>query len=228
MNKLVEKAIRDRRPLRIREIGPWKPIAHHLAGSWITPNTISAFGLLAGAASGLLLAATGCPLYASQAWWLGLLAVLAIVLRGCCNILDGVLAVETEAASPVGTLWNEVPDRLSDAATLIGAGYALGGSSIMGWAAALAAVLTAYIRAQTCLAGAPMDFRGPMAKPARMAVLAIAVLWTSLAPASLRPAFGPEGQYGVVAVSLAVIVAGCLVTMLRRLRAAAAALREAS
>ena len=225
MNKLVEQAVRDRRPLRIRDIGPWKTVARHLGRSRITPNVVSALGLLAGVASGLLLASTGCPHYADQARWLGPLAVVAILLRGCCNILDGVLAVETGAASPVGVLWNEVPDRLSDAATLIGAGYALGGSAVMGWAAALTAVLTAYIRVQTRLAGAPMDFRGPMAKPARMAVLSVAVMWATLAPASLQPAVGEEAQYGLVAIALVLIVAGCLVTMFRRLRVAATALK---
>jgi phosphatidylglycerophosphate synthase len=228
MSKLVEQAVRDRRPLKVRDMGPWAPAARWCGRHGITPNLVSGGGLLIGVASGALLAATGYAGCAPHVWWLGLLAVLANMLRGCCNILDGVIAVETSSASPVGTLWNEIPDRVSDAATLIGAGYALGGSPTLGWAAALGAVLTAYVRAQARVAGAPMDFRGPMAKPARMSVLSVAVLWASLAPAAWQPSLGREAQYGAIALALSLVVGGCVITVLRRLRAAAAALRASA
>lgn len=224
MNNFIVQAIRDRRPLRAREIGPWKRAAACLARLRVTPNMVSGAGLVFGVVSGFLLAATGRTEWASHAGAIGVLAVGAILLRGCCNILDGVLALETGTASPLGTLWNEMPDRLSDVATLVGAGYAIGGSPFLGWAAALAALLTSYVRIQVRLAGAAMDFRGPMAKPARMTVVSVCVLW-SITPPALHPAFGRDGRYGPVAIALAAVTLGCFITIWRRLHAAAASLR---
>jgi phosphatidylglycerophosphate synthase len=208
----------DRRPLRLREVIPWKPLAFALVRRGVTPNTVSLVGLLAGLGSGMLLAAT--PYVANDVLrrtvWL--LAVVAIVKRGACNILDGVMAVETGKSSSVGLLWNEVPDRITDAATLVGAGYALGGDPVLGWAAALAATLVSYARVQCRLAGAPMDYAGPMAKPMRMVVVALAALWMALAPAAW-------GGARVMTLALAIVIAGCAVTFLRRLRRAGRALR---
>jgi phosphatidylglycerophosphate synthase len=127
----------DRRPLRLRDVGIWKPLALALSRRGVTPNAISMAGLAAGLFSGALLA------YTSSA------SARSCARCGCSrwrssrarrrNILDGVMAVETGQCTPVGLLWNEVPDRVTDAATLIGASYALGDHP--GWAAALAATL---------------------------------------------------------------------------------------
>ena len=57
-------------------------------------------------------------------------------------------AVESGIASPIGELHNEVADRVSDAAILIGAGYALGSVPELGFVTALLAVFLAYVRAQ--------------------------------------------------------------------------------
>ncbi|MFC4259844.1 hypothetical protein ACFOZ5_12460 [Marinobacter lacisalsi] len=45
-----------------------------------------------------------------------------------------------------------------------------------GWLAALLAVMTAYIRVLGSALGVPADFRGPMAKQHRMALLTVACL----------------------------------------------------
>ena len=51
-------------------------------------------------------------LSAGAAWrgWL-VLAALGIQLRLLCNMLDGMVAVEHGRATPVGALYNDVPDR---------------------------------------------------------------------------------------------------------------------
>ena len=95
-------------------------------------------------------------------------ALVLMVARGFCNVLDGVMAIEVGAATRVGALYNEVPDRISDAAVLVGAGYAIGGVPVLGWAAALGAVFTAYVRVQAQVAGASADYRGFFGKPGRM------------------------------------------------------------
>ena len=78
------------------------------------------------------------------------------------------VAVLREVASPVGELFNEVPDRVSDAATLIGFGYATGSNPVLGFVATIFAIFLAYMRAQGKVAGAHQEFCGPMAKQQRM------------------------------------------------------------
>jgi len=56
------------------------------------------------------------------------------------------VAIASGTASPVGELYNDVPDRFSDAATFIGLGFAAGGYPMLGWIAAILAIMTAYVR----------------------------------------------------------------------------------
>ncbi len=118
-----------------------------LAGqAGITANQISVMGMLAGLAGGLCFAATTWTGPLERVWWL--LAAVCIQGRLLANLLDGMVAIESNKASPVGELYNEVPDRVSDSAIMIGAGFAVGGDPILGFAASLAAMFTAYVRAQ--------------------------------------------------------------------------------
>lgn len=194
----------------------------------VSPNTISAAGLLACLLAGLLMALTPValeshPLVFRSMW---AVAALLVLLRGLCNVLDGMVAIEQGKASRVGELWNELPDRLSDCAMLIGLGYAVGGWPTLGWAAALAAVLTAYVRAQCRAVGAPQDFCGPMAKPTRLGLvaaagLAMAVLpcsWTVDWAAQIGSARGglPAAEAGLPAATLLIILVGSVITAVRR------------
>lgn len=103
-------------------------------------------------------------------------------VRLLCNLFDGMVAIARGVASPKGELYNEVPDRVSDAAIFIGLGYASLSDPILGVAAALVAVFTAYVRAMAKAAGAPNDYCGPMAKPQRMAVVTALSIWMALRP----------------------------------------------
>jgi phosphatidylglycerophosphate synthase len=216
----------DRRPLRARDAGIWIPTAYFLVQRNITPNAVSIIGLAAGIIAGLLFASTSFfePGILLRMIWL--LAVAAVLFRGACNILDGVMAVETGMSTPVGLLWNEVPDRISDGAALIGAGYALGGVPVLGWGAALVAVLATYIRVQCRVAGLPMDYSGPMAKPMRMLVLCGAAVWTAVVPQSWYPGWGPDGEWGVMVPALMLIIAGGVITIIRRTYRAVNILQE--
>ena len=216
----------DRRPLRARDAGFWKPTAYFLVQRGITPNAVSIIGLVAGITAGLLFASTSFiePGIGQRMIWL--LAIAAVLFRGACNILDGVMAVETGMSTPVGILWNEVPDRISDGAALIGAGYAFGGVPVLGWGAALIAVLVSYIRVQCRVAGIPMDYSGPMAKPMRMLVVCGAALWTAVVPLSWYPRWGPDGEWGVMVPALMLIIAGGVITVIRRTHQAVNLLQE--
>ena len=91
-------------------------------------------------------------------------------LRLLCNLLDGMVAIEGGRKSKVGVLYNEVPDRVADSLFLVALGYAIG-IAWLGWLAALAAAVTAYIRVLGGTFGLAQDFRGPLAKQHRMAVM---------------------------------------------------------
>jgi phosphatidylglycerophosphate synthase len=114
-------------------------------------------------------------------------------------------------------LFNEVPDRVSDTAVLVGLGVAAG-SVALGLAAALAAMATAYVRTTARAAGAPSDFGGPMAKQHRMALATALAVWCALVPG------GWTGQ-GAVWLVLVVVALGSVLTAWLRLSRAAAALR---
>ncbi len=196
----------ERRPVALRRWGLSQWIAHFLVARGVTANAVSFVGLVFGLGSVLALAATRQAELERPAF---LAAIVMILLRLLANMLDGMVAVESGQSSPVGELWNEVPDRLSDAATLIGAGYAAGSCPALGYQAACLALLTAYVRAEGKVAGAPQAFCGPMAKPQRMFILAAAAVLAALTPLD---------DFGWMALALLVVSGGCVWTVLRRLR----------
>ena len=203
----------DRRPLKTRSRPTASALAAALQRRGVRPNHVS----LAGVAFALLAAGALVALpHASTSLQAALLVTAAagIQLRLACNLLDGLLAVEGKLASPTGELYNDVPDRFADLLILVAAGYAIawdwGGA--LGWAAAAAALLTAYVRVLGGALGARQHFLGPMAKPHRMAVLTAGCLL------SLVELAATDFEGRLVAVALAVILAGSLATFARRLR----------
>jgi phosphatidylglycerophosphate synthase len=151
-------------------------------------------------------------------------AAAGIQLRLLCNLLDGMVAIEGDRKSATGDLWNDVPDRVADTAILVGAGYALPaipGGAELGWAAALVAVLTAYVRWCGRATSGGMHFTGPMAKQQRMALLTA----SCLAAATATPW---RWQQPIIAAALTMVVAGGIITCSRRLRRTVSELNSAS
>lgn len=209
----------DRRPIAARNLTLIQRIADVLIARRASPDLISLAGMAAGLGAGLALAATAwLPGWAGLLWLAG--AVL-VQLRLAANLFDGMVAVGRGIASPRGELFNEVPDRISDTAVLVGLGVAAGDVAL-GLAAALAAMMTAYVRTAARAAGAPSDFSGPMAKQQRMAVVTVLALWCGLAPS----AWSPDASLAWGALVL--ITLGALLTAGRRLLRAAAALGASS
>lgn len=156
----------NRRPLASRGTGWAAASARLMLALGLTANAISAIGIgFAALGAWALVEAPDRP-------WLFLAAALGVQLRLLCNMLDGMVAVEGGRGSPTGPLFNEAPDRIEDSLLLVAAGYAAG-LAWAGWLAALLAMLTAYVRALGGSLGFAQDFRGPMAKPHRMAALTI-------------------------------------------------------
>jgi phosphatidylglycerophosphate synthase len=207
----------DRRPIAARDLGITQKLAGWLVAREASADAISLAGMVAGLLAGLALALV--PQWDGGRWLLWLLAALLIQLRLLANMLDGMVAVGRGIASPAGELFNEVPDRVSDTAALVGLGIAAG-APLLGSAAALAAMATAYVRSVGRAAGAPSDFRGPMAKPHRMALVTVVALWCGLAPAAWAT--------GVPVVALWIILALSLLTAWLRLSGAYRFLRGRS
>ena len=132
-------------------------------------------------------------------------------------MLDGMVALASGRSSKVGELYNEVPDRISDAAVFIGAGFAWGGNIALGYIATILAVFTAYVRAAGKIAGAPNEFCGPMAKQHRMLVVTLICLYSAVTPRSWQVITLGDSQIGLVTLGLVVIVIGCVITVIHRL-----------
>lgn len=200
----------DRRPLKSRGTGWARALATALARSPVTPDQISAASVLFAAAGAALLLCWPTPA--------GLVLVAVCVqLRLLCNLLDGMVAVEGGKGSATGALWNELPDRLADSLFLVPLGYAAG-LPWLGWLAALLAMATAYVRVTGGALGLAQDFRGPQAKPHRMAVMTLGCL---AAAAELALA----GSHHALLAALAIIAAGSAWTCLARTAAIARQLR---
>ena len=182
----------------------------------VSPNAISLAGMAAGLLAGAALwSTTRYPEIATEAW---LVAALLTQLRLVANMLDGMVAIGGGTASRLGELYNELPDRVSDAAVLVGLGYAAGGEVTLGYLAALGAIATAYVRAVGQAAGAGAAFGGPMAKQHRMQVVTLCALYCVVA----GPFVG--AGVGLPSLALGLIVVGTILTVLLRLRRIARAL----
>ena len=207
--------IGDRRPLASRSWKISEQIARLLAHRGATPNAISIAGMLFGIAAGIMFFETS---RVSHPWifWLG--GAVLVQLRLLANLYDGMVAVMRQVASPVGELFNEIPDRVSDAGTLIGFGYAAGSDPLLGLVATIFAIFLAYLRAQGKVAGAHQEFCGPMAKQQRMATVTLAAIACAIIPNAT--------EWQVPMIALWLIIAGCIITVVRRLQRISAALRH--
>jgi phosphatidylglycerophosphate synthase len=211
-----------RRPLKSRNTAWAAALARFAVRIGLRPNQISIGSVLFGAVAGICLWATSQALAAGLRAVLDLAAAACIQLRLLCNLIDGMVAVEGGMRSKAGELWNELPDRFADAFILVGAGLAPAATStqaLLGWSAAVLAVITAYVRALGAATGTGQHFCGPMAKQQRMAVLTVACVI-----AALEAVFGLPAR--IMLAALIVIVLGCLVTIARRLSRIAAVLNS--
>ncbi len=203
----------SRRVLATRDTDWARSVARVLAGTGVRPNGVSV--------AGVAFALTAATVFVISPTWspggrAGLLLVAAacIQLRLLCNLLDGMLAVEEGLRTRDGEIFNDLPDRLEDILILVGAGYAAPGVShaeTLGWAAAVAAVLTAYVRVLGGSLGLTQHFAGPMAKQHRMFVLTLVTLLAAIESMLDVPLHA-------IPIGLAIVGAGSVVTSARRTR----------
>ncbi len=213
-----------RRPIAARD-SQWAPrISRRLIVLGMTPNQVSGLSVVFALGAGLALGGSSDV----NDWWRGALLITAaacIQLRLLCNLFDGMMAVEGGMRSPVGDIYNDLPDRIADPLILVAAGCAcreLPWSLTLGWLAGALSLMTAYVRLLGAASGLPHDYRGPMAKQHRMAVMTFACV-----ASAVDPLWGERfGRGQVLRAALAIIVAGCVVTVVRRVAHMASELRR--
>lgn len=203
-----------RRELATRRRSTMRGAAAVLARVGVRPNQVSVASLVFACVAGAALVVSADAAGTARAAWL-VLAIAGIQGRLLCNLLDGMLAVEQGLKTRTGDIFNELPDRLADVVILVCAGY--GARDVeygvaLGWCAAVLAVFTAYVRVLAGSLGLTQRFLGPMAKQHRMFALTLtAVAGAAEAVWRLPSRALPAG--------LAIIAAGSLVTVIRRVHA---------
>ena len=203
----------DRRPIASRDTRWAHASARWLQAQGATPNGISMASIFCSLLAAMCLY---CGMHASiwQGRVLLLIAALLIVARLVCNLLDGLVAVEGGMQSPGGAVYNDLPDRISDAVTLLGVGYSISAwpwAVDLGWAAALLAVMTAYVRVLGGACGLPQRFSGPFAKQQRMVVIIFAAIMCVGLPV-------PWQQWAMLG-ALVLVALGSALTVVLRTRA---------
>lgn len=202
----------NRRPIKTRSAGWARHLTNMLVKRDISPNQISV--------ASIAFAFVGVVALNIDSGVVGsICCAIGIQLRLLCNLFDGMVAIEGGKKSDIGSLYNEFPDRIADSLLIVGLGYAIGQSDL-GWFAALAAALTAYVRVFGGSIGLKQSFIGPMAKQHRMAVMTAGLLLNAV-EASVY------GTHYVLLIALAGIAIGSVATCVTRTLAIARQLKGA-
>jgi len=177
----------------------------------IHPDAISYFSVVAAAAAAL-------------AFWrssnrpaLLIVAPLFCYLRLWCNMLDGMVALASRRANARGEIFNDLPDRISDIVIFVGVAHSGWLNPFLGYWAAIAALLTAYIGTLGQAVGVQREFSGWMSKPWRMVLLSLGS-WLTFGDLSFR-------HHTALACACTLIIIGCLQTSAQRLARILRALR---
>ena len=159
------------------------PIGKRLQKAGVSPDAVTAVGVVMAAACGIAIG-----------WGKFPLALLLLILTGLPDALDGAVAKAGGKAGPRGAFLDSVSDRLSDGLLFAGAGwYLLGTDSprlvMLPFALYLAASLVSYQRAKAEVLG--FDAKGGLMERAErfialgigllFAPIFVSVLWIMLA-----------------------------------------------
>jgi phosphatidylglycerophosphate synthase len=180
----------------------------------IHPDAISYLSVLAA------LIAAGCFWDSGRNRWLLIIGPFFCDLRLWLNMLDGMVAVAAGKASRRGEILNDLPDRASDVIIFVGVAHSGLMNPLAGYWAAIFAVLTAYVGLFGQALGVQREFSGIMSKPGRMVALHIGA-WL---------AFFCDGRsfarFTILDWTCLVIIAGCVQTIVVRLKRITAALQN--
>jgi CDP-diacylglycerol--glycerol-3-phosphate 3-phosphatidyltransferase len=131
----------------------------------------------------ITLAGLGCSVLAAALFqaagekhWLFLVIPLLLLLRITLNALDGMVAQATGKARPFGEVLNELTDRLSDVAILLGLAVSPLSSLTWGVSAVVGVLLSSYVGVLGKAVGAGRQYGGILGKADRMLYLGVACL----------------------------------------------------
>lgn len=187
----------------------------------IMPDTVSYLSIVAAALAAVCF------------WRSGAHRVLLLIAPGFCylrlwfNMLDGMVALASGKASWRGEILNDLPDRVSDMLIFVGVAHSGWMNPLLGYWAALFALLTAYVGLSGQAVGVHRDFSGMMSKPWRMVTLH-AGAWLTLACLWWNAESIRYMRLTCLDWACLIIIAGCVQTMAIRLKRIMAALQSKS
>jgi phosphatidylglycerophosphate synthase len=184
----------------------------------IHPDAISYLSIVAAAIAAILFWKSG------RHPALLLFAPLFCYLRLWFNMLDGMVALAAGKASWRGEILNDLPDRVSDVVIFAGAAHSGWMNPVIGYWAAIFALLTAYVGMFGQAVGVHREFSGVMSKPWRMVVLHLGA-WITLGSIWWNDGSIRFASLTIFDWACLTVVAGCLQTMIVRLKGIMAALR---
>ncbi|HET9801180.1 MAG TPA: CDP-alcohol phosphatidyltransferase family protein [Chthoniobacterales bacterium] len=179
----------------------------------ISPDAISYLSILAAAIAAV------CFRLSGEARWMLIAGSLFCLLRLWFNMLDGMVAVAANKASRRGEILNDLPDRISDVIIFVGVAHSVWMHTLLGYWAAIFAVLTAYVGLFGQALGGQREFGGMMSKPWRMVALSIGAGLTFLLQRQ------PE-RFSILDLTCVITIIGCIQTMVVRLKRITAALQD--
>ena len=185
----------------------------------IPPDAISYLSIVAA------LAAAVCFWKSGRNAWLLIIASLFCYLRLWFNMLDGMVAVATGKASAHGEIVNDLPDRISDVIIFVGVAHSDLVNPFIGYWAAIFALLTAYVGLFGQAIGRRREFSGIMSKPWRMVALSLGA-WAMFVWRSRQPELYDFGRLTILDWTCLVIIAGCLETIIVRLKRIVSGLQD--
>jgi phosphatidylglycerophosphate synthase len=180
----------------------------------IHPDAISYLSIVAA------LIAAICFWKSGEKRWLLIIAPLFCYLRLWFNMLDGLVAFAAGRASRRGEILNDLPDRISDIVIFVGIAHNGLMNPLIGYWAAIFAVLTSYVGLFGQALGVQRQFGGIMSKPWRMVTLHIGAWLTFFLPPQ------SSATLTIFDWTCLVIIVGCVETIVVRLKRITAALQD--
>ena len=184
----------------------------------ISPDAISYLSILAALAAAL------CFWKSDRSAWLLLMAPLFCYLRLWFNMLDGMVAVAARKASARGEIVNDLPDRISDVIIFVGVAHSGLMNPLIGYWTAILSLFTAYVGLFGQAIGGRREFGGIMSKPWRMVALGLGA-WATFVCRS-QAELHDFGRLTILDWTCLVIIAGCLQTIIVRLKRIVTALHD--
>jgi phosphatidylglycerophosphate synthase len=184
----------------------------------IPPDAISYLSIVAALVAAL------CFWKSGRNAWLLIIAPLFCYLRLWFNMLDGMVAVAAGKASARGEIVNDLPDRISDVIIFVGVAHSNLMNPLIGYWTAILSLFTAYVGLFAQAIGGRREFSGIMSKPWRMVALSLGA-WAMFVCRS-QAELHDFGKLTILDWTCLVIIAGCLETIIVRLKRIVTALQD--